>query len=100
MPENPILAPGKNAKIPPWEQLERHIQLELLTPMKKSHNTPSQLRAESIRTIETRYPDHLRIYTDGSKKQNDPHQETSTTAALYVEKETRGNYKRILENGT
>ena len=87
LPENPIQTFRKYAKIPPWEPLERDIFLDLLNHMTKKGSSPEQLRAESIRTIETRFPNHLRIYTDGSKKLSGPPQETSTTAALYVEHE-------------
>ena len=85
MPDNPNLQARKTAITPPWAPLENLIYLNLITPMTKEANTPTQLRAESIRTIETRFPHHLRIYTDGSKTCRPHPQENSVAAAYYIE---------------
>ena len=65
MPENPNIMARKTAITPPWAPLENLIYLDLITPLTKESSTPTQLRAESIRTIELRFRDHLKIYTDG-----------------------------------
>ena len=86
MPDNPNIKPRIPAITPPWEPLESLIFLDLLTPMTKESNTPTQLRAESLRTIETRFSEHLKIYTDGSKTCHPYPQENSAAAAYYVQK--------------
>ena len=63
---NVNIKPMEYAKIPPWEPLEVYINTELLTPVTKAES-PEFLRAETLRAIETKYKNHLKIYTDGSK---------------------------------
>ena len=91
LPYNPNLPlRRKKPVLPPWETIENKIFLDLLTPMTKEANTPEQLRAETYRTIEGRFQDHLQIYTDGSKISGQPRTrrapllQSSTTAGYYV----------------
>ena len=67
-----VLFPSK----PPWEEIKLQFEWNLASNVRKDQSA-EEIRATAIETIETRYSDHLRIYTDGSKV------EDSTTAAMY-----------------
>ena len=69
--------------IPPWEPLETSIHTELLTPILKSSGM-HQLRAEALFTIETKYAEHLQIFTDGSKTSEEHPRPPSTSAGFCV----------------
>ena len=69
-------------KIPPWEPLESSIYLDLIIPLTKAASR-KELKDESLRTIDLRFSEHIKIYTDGSKLYESPTQEPSTSAAFY-----------------
>ena len=77
--------------IPPWEKLEEYISLDLLDNETKADSIPI-LKAAALKTIVTKYPDCLHIYTDGSKKDGNHHNINSTTAAFYVPKQHNHNH--------
>ena len=77
---------------PPWQKKPMKIFLELKDPINK--NAPIEsIRVSAQTTIEERFPNHFRIFTDGSKKEN------STTAAMWI---PEMNYQEgwKLENGS
>ena len=79
LPTNPNIRNLKYPCIPPWEELENIIETELSRKVTKSESE-IQLKQAALETINTKYKDFLKIYTDGSKKS----QPLSTTAAFCV----------------
>ena len=68
-----VLLPSK----PPWEKSKLQLEWDLETKVTKNQST-EEVKSTAIKTIETRYGAHLKIYTDGSKVAD------STTAAMWV----------------
>ena len=68
-----ILLPSK----PPWERSRLKLEWDLTQPVKKDQSD-EEIKAIALNTINTRYSNHLRIYTDGSKV------ESSTSAAMWI----------------
>ena len=62
---------------PPWKLKTLVLRTELNEPIQKE-NSQEEVRALAIETIQTRYNNHLHMYTDGSKT------EESTSAAIYI----------------
>ena len=79
LPINPNMKNLTYPCIPPWENFEESIQTELIINITKKHKE-NQLLQTTLETLETRYKNALRIYTDGSKKS----QPLSTTAAFFI----------------
>ena len=81
---DPGLQPITQYVIPPWVALEDSIHTELLEPTTKARG-PEHLRMEAIVTLESRFNDHLQIFTDGSKiTEEEGDTQPSTSAAYYV----------------
>ena len=63
--------------IPQWKKLPLRISTELIEPPSKGYSK-KKLKAITLATIESKYKEHLHIYTDGSKALD------STSAAIYI----------------
>ena len=61
---------------PPWEKSPVQLRCNLLECLNKDLSV-EQVKAAALSTIDSRYPRHLKIYTDGSKY------DESTTAAMW-----------------
>ena len=62
---------------PPWTKSRLALNDKLLHRVQKDQNTEG-IKAVALKTIETWYREHLKIYTDGSKVDD------STTAAVWI----------------
>ena len=63
--------------LPPWEKTPIVLRPELSSNIEKGFSI-EQIKAAALNTISTRYPLHLKIYTDGSKFAE------STSAAMWI----------------
>ena len=72
---------------PPWAK-RIEVKTELIEPIDKN-NSKEQAREVAERTIQHRYEDHLKLYTDGSKTA------TSTTSALWIPCMETGEYWKL-----
>ena len=81
LPTNPNIRCIKYPCIPPWEDLESFMNTELLIKVTKEQSE-FQFKQAALVTMDERYENCLKIYTDGSKRD----QPLSTTAALCVPK--------------
>ena len=63
--------------LPPWEKSPTVLRSELSSNIDKNFSN-EQTKAAALDTINTRYPLHLKIYTDGSKYAE------STSAAMWI----------------
>ena len=89
LPINPNMKNLSYPCIPPWEDYEEEIHTNLIKNITKKHNE-NELLQTTLETLETRYKNAFRIYTDGSKK----NQPLSTTAAYFIPgKEIRKSWK-------
>ena len=68
-----VLLPSR----PPWEKPTLKLEWELSQPVTKDQSV-EEVKAIALHTISTKYANHLRIYTDGSKV------EESTSAAMWI----------------
>ena len=86
----PINLPTKTAKIPsipPWKPSALTLRPELIQETRKE-DSDERKKTLALETIHSLYPNHLKIYTDGSKREN------STTAGLWIpEFQHRENWK-------
>ena len=62
---------------PPWKPPDLILQPKLTQDIRKEDSI-EQKRGAAIETINTRYPEHIHLYTDGSKTNN------STSAGLWI----------------
>ena len=62
---------------PPWDDIEMKLQTKLSEEITKEYSVEQRL-AITNETIETKYKEHLKIYTDGSIAGN------STSAAIWI----------------
>ena len=65
-------------EIPPWDKTTINIETELSEHTNKKQPT-EQLRSIAIKTINDRYSEHTKIFTDGSKVSG------SSSAAMWIE---------------
>ena len=79
LPTEPNFKNLKYPCIPPWEDLEGYICTELLIKVTKKQSE-AQLKQAALETLDVKYSQFLKIYTDGSKIS----QPMSTTAAFCV----------------
>ena len=79
LPTEPNFRNLKYPCIPPWKDLESMVKTELSTKVTKKESE-AQLKQSALSTIDEKYKNYLKIYTDGSKK----NQPLSTTAAFCV----------------
>ena len=54
----------------PWTLDKVEIDTKLNKELSKKEDSASKLKAVTLEHINTEYPDHKKIYTDGSKKEN------------------------------
>ena len=78
LPVNPNIGTQRYPSIAPWEEFD-NVNTELIEPVTKTMSV-ELLKQVTLETIERRYKNFLRIYTDGSKKE----QPLSTTAAFCI----------------
>ena len=93
LPTEPNIRSLKYPCIPPWEDLETYIRTELSIKVTK-RQSEMELKQATLITIEERYKDFLKIYTDGSKKTNP----LSTTAAFCIPSRNVENYWKLHPN--
>ena len=77
VPEDLDIKDHRIPERPPWKKKHMKIYLELQESIKKNDPT-ERIRAVTYETIESRFPNHLHIFTDGSKFRN------STAAGLWI----------------
>ncbi|GFS24530.1 reverse transcriptase [Elysia marginata] len=61
---------SRTPTIPPWTLQPINTDICLSTTLEKKADTSEKLRTTALEHIENIYPNHLKIYTDGSKKED------------------------------
>ena len=77
-------------KYPFWHYPKPKVSWNIHERLSKKYDSHFDLKDYSLETIYTRYPDHLKVFTDGSKHFND-----GTGAAFYIPEFNIRKYYRL-----